>query len=304
MEKSGKINFALIKLLTRPVAILPLSFHRANGRFLGWLAGSVIRYRKDVVMTNLARSFPDKKYEELQEISKRFYRFFGTIVGEALWFGASSNPARLVKSGIMTLENTELANSFLDKGKSVIVISAHTGNWELSGGFKSYCNPPLHLPEHNFCVVYKQLSSRGWDLFMKWNRTRPVEDVKNYHGLVESNNILRYAYYNIHKGLMFTFITDQSPYGNSARVDVGEFMHQRTLSMIGAVSFAKHFELPVLYERCRIDENGNYHKRFELICEDASQCDAKDMMTKYYGYLQEDLEAQPWNYLWTHKRWK
>ena len=28
------------------------------------------------------------------------------------------------------------------------------------------------------------------------------------------------------------------------------------------------------------------------------------IMEKYYTLLEEDINAQPWNYLWSHKRWK
>ncbi len=27
-------------------------------------------------------------------------------------------------------------------------------------------------------------------------------------------------------------------------------------------------------------------------------------MRRYYKLLEADIEAQPWNYLWTHNRWK
>ena len=27
-------------------------------------------------------------------------------------------------------------------------------------------------------------------------------------------------------------------------------------------------------------------------------------MKLYYKHLEEDIQAQPWNYLWTHKRWR
>ncbi len=28
------------------------------------------------------------------------------------------------------------------------------------------------------------------------------------------------------------------------------------------------------------------------------------VMNGYYKLLQAELEAEPWNYLWSHKRWK
>lgn len=304
MKKSGKIGFAIIWLLTRPLAILPLGFHRAVGSFVGWLAGSVLKYRKGVVMINLSRSFPEKKYEELEDICHKFYRHFGTVVGEAIWFSGCSNPQRLVRSGIVTVENPGMLNRFLAKGESVIILAAHTGNWELDGGVFSYLKEPLLMEENDYCVVYKRLTSAAWDRFMHWNRIRPLVDRKNYHGLVESEEIFRYAYHNMDKASTYTFITDQAPYGTSARVNIGEFLHQSTWTMVGAAAFAKMFSKPVVFERFRIDENGNYHKTYELISENAAESEIPDMMKLYYKYLQEDLEAQPWNYLWTHKRWK
>ena len=29
-----------------------------------------------------------------------------------------------------------------------------------------------------------------------------------------------------------------------------------------------------------------------------------ELMQRYYRLLEEDIQKQPWNYLWTHKRWK
>jgi lauroyl/myristoyl acyltransferase len=28
------------------------------------------------------------------------------------------------------------------------------------------------------------------------------------------------------------------------------------------------------------------------------------VMNEYYKLLQRELEEEPWNYLWSHKRWK
>ena len=37
---------------------------------------------------------------------------------------------------------------------------------------------------------------------------------------------------------------------------------------------------------------------------DASQMTPGEGMDRDYSLLQKDIEAQPWNYLWSHKRWK
>ena len=47
--------------LLRLLGLLPLRVHYALGRFVAWLAEDVIRYRRDVVIHNLTKCFPDKK---------------------------------------------------------------------------------------------------------------------------------------------------------------------------------------------------------------------------------------------------
>ena len=89
---------------------LPLGYHRWWGRRLAWLFRSGLRYRQDVVMTNLARSFPAKRYDELKDINKRFYTHFGTVLTEMIWFGACRGPKgrkRLHDSHIVEITNPE-----------------------------------------------------------------------------------------------------------------------------------------------------------------------------------------------------
>ena len=69
---------------------LPLKFHYFMGDILAWMVRCVFRYRYDVVITNLSRSFPEKKYKVISQMAKDFYRHFGEIVAEARWFSGSS----------------------------------------------------------------------------------------------------------------------------------------------------------------------------------------------------------------------
>lgn len=66
----------------RVFALLPLKFHYFVGRCIAWIVAVPMHYRRDVVMINIARSFPEKKYGELVQMAKNFYRHFGDIVAE------------------------------------------------------------------------------------------------------------------------------------------------------------------------------------------------------------------------------
>ena len=62
-----------MKGLLRLLGLLPLRVHYALGRFVAWLAESVLHYRRDVVVHNLTKCFPDRNVWDLKPIRKEFY---------------------------------------------------------------------------------------------------------------------------------------------------------------------------------------------------------------------------------------
>ena len=298
-------GYYVLRVLTWPLGKLPLGFHRAAGRFLGWLAGRVVRYRRDVVMTNLSRSFPDKKYEELISIADSNYRHFCTQFCEAIWFG-TCDAARVRRAHVAEIEDVSVINGFYDSGRGGVVLIGHSGNWELMGGIKSYSYGPegLHCPENDLCVVYKRLSSKAWNTFMNRNRIAPVVDKRQEEVEVETFDVLRYVIRHRDCRKTYFFITDQSPYSDSSCIKVADFMHQSTWSMNGGPALAIKLGMPVVYMSMRRKADYNYTIRFIPICADPTGMTDVQILDRYYELLQEDIEAQPWNYLWTHKRWK
>lgn len=305
MKKDGKIGGAIIFWLMRPLAALPLRIHRKIGTFIGWMAGSVLRYRRDVVMTNLSRSFPDLKYHELKDICRKFYKHFGDIVGETVWIGGCSNRKRLEKSGIGEIKGADNVNRFLDAGKSVMVLDSHFGNWELfSGIFQMQYGKDLHCGAPDVCVSYRALSSKAWDRFFYLNRMAAVHP-KTDGEVVESFDILRYALLHRNDTKIYIFITDQYPYSSSSCVPLsGKFLNQDTYVMNGCAQLAKKLGMPVVYMSMGMSEYGHYVVNFSQICDNAAESTAEDIMSEYFRLLETDIKAQPWNYLWTHKRWK
>lgn len=304
-SKKGYIGCFAIRCLTRPLAVLPLSFHRACGRFFGRMAGNLFAYRKDVVMINIARSFPEKKYAELKDICRRFYGHFGKLIAETIWFGAGNFRGRVRKSHIVEISNPELINSLYDKGKSIFALGSHSGNWELIGGYPHYAySEPLKFGEKDICVVYRALSSPAMDRFMALNRTAALGDSKGYEGMIESYSALRHALKHRDDLMLYNFITDQYPYSESSAIGVSEFMSQPTLSMDGAAALSHRLGMAAVYLGMKEMEDGNYRITYRLIAEDASTMSVREIMDKYYEFLEQDIREQPWNYLWTHKRWK
>ncbi|MGH2623051.1 MAG: lysophospholipid acyltransferase family protein, partial [Sphingobacterium sp.] len=55
------------------ISLLPMSFLYALAYFAYFLTYYLVGYRKEVVIQNIARSFPEKRYGEIRAIVKKFY---------------------------------------------------------------------------------------------------------------------------------------------------------------------------------------------------------------------------------------
>lgn len=284
---------------------LPLSFHRFCGRIVAFLAFKVFRYRRDVVMINLSRSFPETKYKEIVSYAKKFYSHLGDVFAEAMWFAGCEKHERLRSNRIVQMTNPEELNRLYDNAPGLMIFTSHMGNWEIIGGILAYSgDTKLHFDESKVTVVYRKLSSKLSDMIFAANRITPVQDKEAFEGLVESNNILRFAMNHKKEKKVYLFNSDQHPYKGSVKLKVNDFMHQTTYAMGGAAALAKKLCLPVVYSDMIVQEDKTYKMTLTTICEDASKMEVIDIMNRYFELLQESLEAQPWNYLWTHKRWK
>ncbi len=300
-----KIAVNIIRGILVVLSKLPLKFHYFMGSIFAWLARSVFRYRYDVVMVNLSRSFPDRKYGAIKDIAKDFYRHLGEIAAEAIWF-SGSNYKRLYDSKIVTVTNPEDFNELFLSTPSMTVLSTHCGNWELLGGFLGYrtsTGVKVALEEEQIRVVYKQLTNPVADEVFKRNRASALERVGTSCE-IESMNILRHAVANRDKRLVYIYPTDQAPYWKAAKHPMGEFMHQQTNAMLGSVGVACKLSHSVMYLKMRRVERGRYEMTLIPICRNASEMPAEEIMRKYYDLLEEEINETPANWLWTHKRWK
>ena len=284
---------------------LPLKFHYFMGDVLSWFVKNVLRYRSAVVYVNLSRAFPEKKVKEIKRIYKDFYKHFGEIVAEAIWFGGSTY-AKLRKNGIVTVTNAKEISEIFANTPSVTVLSTHCGNWELLGGLLGYRTAdgiPIDIPETAISVVYKKLSNEVADRVFALNRVAPLE-VVGTECEVESQNILRYSLKRKGERRMYVYPTDQAPYWGSGRFPIGKFMSQETTAMMGSVGVACKLSHSVVYAKMKRVERGQYELTFIPICMDASKMSPEEIMRKYYDLLEEEIRETPANWLWSHNRWK
>ncbi len=100
------------------------------GKFIGRLAFTLLRRRKNIACTNIKRVFTELTDREIVSIAKSNFEKLGINVIEFLlmpFIPGKEIPARF------TIEGKEFFEEALQKGKGAIGLTFHFGNWEVSG---------------------------------------------------------------------------------------------------------------------------------------------------------------------------
>lgn len=132
------IKFLLFKTFQIASDIIPLKFSYALARLAAWCYGSFAWYDQKCIGHNL-ETVTGRKASRL-EILDVFVNFSKYLI-EFLRISKHVNQEYLQK--YVKLENVEAIDRALEKGKGVIILSVHMGNWELGGVILSLLGYPL-----------------------------------------------------------------------------------------------------------------------------------------------------------------
>ena len=291
----ARIVFLLIIVPIWLLSLLPLRVHYLFANLISWIMGSVVRYRKDVIYVNLARSFPEYKYDKIREIARRFYRNFADIIVENIWM-ISTSSKRMKRMGYV--ENPAVVKELYDNGKSIIFVSGHQGNWEFLPYIPTFqSGDSIGFSVEFFKFAYKRQHTGSVDKLMRWMRMRAGRCE-----LIESNSVARYVIKNKDNQACYFLIADQAPLpGSKFAVN---FLNRETLMMNGPEMIACKTDIPVVFVNMEKEKRGRYKVRFSLITETPSATASGEITRKYAALLEESIRRMPENWLWSHRRWK
>lgn len=285
----------MFKILVIPVfyliALIPFWLLYPISTFFYGTAYYIVGYRKLVVLENLRRSFPEKTEKEIQEISKQFYRHFCDVIFESIKLLTISK-AEFKKRCSYNDEALITLQRFFDKKQSIVGVMGHCGNWEWAAiAHQFYFNSLI-------TGVYHPFSNKSFDTFMLKLRSRMGGQIIPMNTVYKQLVMLREKNIPTTLGL----ISDQAP--PPERSYWTQFLHQDTAFYHGAEKIAKKFNYPVFYLGVKKIKRGYYSLHVELITEHPNELADGEITKKHACELEKDLIAQPFNWLWTHRRWK
>lgn len=288
-QKGGFGSWLLAHLLFL-FSYVPLPVLYALSGMISWLLYRVFNYRLGVVRKNLKNSFPHKSREELRKIEKDFYRQFSDVMMEVVKLKSISFK-ELKRRCQYTPEGLALMEQFYQRGQSIMIVLAHTGNWEWAGS-----SFPLHN-RHQVLTAYRPLRDKIFDRYTLTMRKR----TGNY--LATMKNLAREMISHRSIVMATALIADQTPPPDNAFWV--PFLNQDTPFYKGTEILSRKFNTPVIWASIVREKRGYYRMNLELIAENPKEFDQPGAITALFArYLERDIQNQPESWLWSHRRWK
>ena len=286
----SRLEYLLLIGFSRLVCALPLSVALTLGRAFGIFLGRVVRYRRKVALENLRRALGTEKSEaELRRILRGVYRHFGQMIVEFCRFPVLSG--RRIER-LVTMENPEILEEAARRGKGVVLVSGHFGNWEMMGAAIAHKGYPVRG------LVANQRNTAVGDLMDRFRRCVQVEPI---HVGISVKDILR----ALSRGEFVAIISDQNAGRRGIFVD---FFGRPTSTPQGAAAIALKRDTPILLAFC-VRQPGGRHR---VILEHFPNSDhfpdgaegVRAVTQLYTQRLEYYIRRYPDQWLWLHRRWK
>jgi len=274
-------------ILILPISLLPYPLLYFISDFLFLVLYRIFGYRKQVVLTNLKNSFPDKSNLELKDIMTAFYRHFCDIVMESVKsFTISEKQLRKR----LIIKNPEFSNYFADKDQSIIFVGGHYNNWEICAqAFAMYSN-------HKCIGIYKPLSNDFINDKINTSRSK-------YGMHLVSMRQTKKSFDEDSSPKAIVFGSDQNP-ANPKRAHWVQFLNQDTAVLFGVEKYAKEYNWPVVFVSISKVKRGYYQVEYSLITDSPTEQAYGKITEDFTKRLEQEIINQPQYWLWSHKRWK
>lgn len=288
--------YRLIIIIISIISRLPQSLHYAFSGFLSFFLRHILHYRYSTVVSNISRSFPEMKYQEIDQVTDGFYRNLADVMVESVW--ALTASTEKIGQQVRITGQDDL-NKAISLNRNAIIMVGHLGNWEIFTGLPDLrTHYGIDIDNKDFVYVYKRPRNKTAEKVISRLRTK--------HGscsIIEAHNILRHIVKHREGKAAYFFICDQNP-GKSTSRFVVNFLNQKTYMIEGPESIAAKLGMPVLY--CGLIRHGrrDNEAHFKLITENAAECPEGYVTATFASMLEQDIREHKPTWLWSHRRWK
>lgn len=280
----------LLNITAWAITRLPLGWARAVARHWGWMLAHVVRLRRAYVLATLARCFPEKSPRERRSI------YADVCVHQAL------NLMELMRyvggkreelGGLFEAHHLERAAEAHARGKGVLILIAHFGNYPLLA---------LQVPKlfrYPLSIVYKPLKNKALDEL--WWGLQAQAGITGIPG----HNAYRACVRALRNNELIGFMLDQNrPAAQGVFVD---FFGQSASTTPGLALLSAQTGAPVVPVFLRRAPDGRHVLDVLPILEPPPDREAETIRAYTAActkLIEAEIRRNPEQWLWLHKRWK
>ncbi len=271
-------------------SILSIKMRYNFGCLIGNGMKLLSKTRYNITLENLKNAFPENSLGWIKDKANKSYHNLGIVLAEVL---ALKNLTGKDIENYINYKNLNLIKDVYSRGKGVILLSAHYGNWE----FLAYsCGLFTKLP---VLIVVKPQQNVYSDKILNEYRTKAGNKV------ISMYQAARALVNNIRGGGMVAMLVDQS--ATQDKDIYVDFFGRKAATYKSPAEIALKFNIPIIMGFAVRNPNRTYNvDLIELKHDDLkySEEGIKELTERHVKILEDMIREKPELWAWQHKRWK
>jgi Kdo2-lipid IVA lauroyltransferase/acyltransferase len=273
-------------------AVGTLSFSRAGaiGETVGRLGYSPLGIRRRVVERQIQAALGTTDPAETERIARAAYGNLGrTSVETAILPSCSS---RQIIDLFEDVQGWSIVEERLARGKGLILVAGHLGNWEVGGAYLAARGVPID-------VIARHMANPLFDRYLTLTRERIGMSV------IHDDEAVKRVPRSLRSGRAVAFLIDQGAVGLASTWV--PFFGRLAKTPRGPAVFALRLGAPIVFGSAVRRPSGRYVFSFEAIDPVDTgdrEADVDHIVAAYSAALERHVRRTPEQYFWHHRRWK
>ena len=290
MNNLEKILERILKCTLGGMGRIPRHISKGLAIFLGKVWFSLDKKHQSITIDNLSRAYGGKLSPgQCRQLAETVFANTVQMIFEYAWFYASQERERSSCFKVRGMAHLRKAHA---KGKGVLILTGHMGNWELLLAL-------VPLSGYPASVVYRPIKSEPIDRVVRENRNSIGVSLHPLHNAFEG------VRKGLEKGELIGLLMDQNT-GHHRGVFV-EFFNRKACANPGLAKLALDTGAPVLPVFI-FRENNRFiievQPELKVIRTGDREKDIVENTQLHNATIEKVVRRYPEQWFWLHKRWK
>jgi KDO2-lipid IV(A) lauroyltransferase len=285
------LRFYLLRGLLAAVALIPVALAARLGELLGEAAFVLAGEERKKALASLRVAYPAMTEAEREGLAQRTFRHLGRCAFELGCVGQLL--PRLETFMEWPTEDRARLDAVLGRGRGVVFVTGHVGNWELMGWRVARAGYPVRA------VAKEMTDFRLTRLAEEFRARGQVQSIwRGQEGAVKQ--ILR----ALKAGELLTLLIDQDTRVQNLFVP---FFGRPAATPRAAADFVVRTGAAPMVAYCHRQADGHYRITMKEVAFEPTgdnEGDAYRLTAAFTGELEAAIRAAPEQWVWMHQRWK